>query len=148
MRIFLSAIFRHRYLIDINTMLLSSLHRCRALLAIFSSLLSVWCMQARAIEASVKTDNVAARVVTEHNIVQPGQRVAVMLHQTIRSGWHTYWVNPGDSGESTKIHWQLPVGATAEAIQWPTPQPIRVGPLVNYGYSNNWSTGESLRACR
>ncbi len=78
-----------------------------------------------------------ARLVTEHDVVQPGQRVAVMLHQTIRSGWHTYWLNPGDSGQPTQIEWQLPAGAVASPIQWPTPEPIRVGPLVNYGYSGS-----------
>lgn len=111
------------------------------------------CVNAHAVDAIVKTDNVTARLVTEDSVVQPGQRIAVMLHQTIRTGWHTYWLNPGDSGQPTAITWKLPEGATAEPIQWATPQPIKVGPLVNYGYSDsvglittitvptNWSAG-------
>jgi DsbC/DsbD-like thiol-disulfide interchange protein len=93
--------------------------------------------QAQAIDVLVKTDNVTALLVSEDSTVQPGQRIAVMLHQTIRTGWHTYWLNPGDSGQPTAITWQLPDGATADPIQWQTPQPIKVGPLVNYGYSDN-----------
>jgi len=112
--------------------------------------------QAHAADAVVKTDNVAARLVSEHNVVQPGQHLAVMLHQTIRSGWHTYWINPGDSGQPTAITWNLPAGVTADAIQWPTPHPVKVGPLVNYGYSDsvglistvnvpeNWPVGTPL----
>ena len=48
--------------------------------------------------------------------------------------WHSYWKNPGDSGMATTLRWTLPQGVTAGAIEWPTPQRLRVGPLVNYGY--------------
>ncbi len=48
--------------------------------------------------------------------------------------WHTYWRNPGDSGLPTRMDWQLPAGVTVGEIQWPTPQRLPVGPLVNYGY--------------
>jgi len=50
--------------------------------------------------------------------------------------WHTYWKNPGDSGLPTKIRWTLPEGWTAGPIQWPHPEAQRVGPLMNYGYSD------------
>jgi thiol:disulfide interchange protein DsbD len=48
--------------------------------------------------------------------------------------WHTYWRNPGDSGEAPSIEWQLPDGVTAGDIQWPLPAEIPVAHLVNYGY--------------
>ncbi len=53
--------------------------------------------------------------------------------------WHTYWRNPGDSGEPPKIEWQLPQGVAAGEIQWQIPSRIPVAHLVNYGYD-----GQSL----
>lgn len=48
--------------------------------------------------------------------------------------WHTYWKNPGDSGLATELQWQLPAGWTAGDIEWPQPQRIPVGTMVNLGY--------------
>lgn len=67
----------------------------------------------------------------------PGGTIYVALKQTIEPGWHTYWRNPGDSGEPTTIKWTLPAGWSAGEILWPTPerQPAP-GDLLNYGYSD------------
>ena len=67
----------------------------------------------------------------------PGEVMQVALSQTIDKGWHTYWRNPGDSGEPTQIKWTLPAGWSAGNISWPTPQRLPVGPLMNYGYSGS-----------
>ncbi|MEM8981837.1 MAG: protein-disulfide reductase DsbD domain-containing protein [Pseudomonadota bacterium] len=48
--------------------------------------------------------------------------------------WHTYWRNPGDSGEAPSIEWSLPNGIEAGDILWPLPHAIPVAHLVNYGY--------------
>ncbi len=48
--------------------------------------------------------------------------------------WHTYWKNPGDSGLPTTMQWQLPHGAAAGEIRWPTPAKLPIGPLMNFGY--------------
>jgi thiol:disulfide interchange protein DsbD len=66
--------------------------------------------------------------------VAPGQTTHVALRQTIQKGWHTYWRNPGDSGEATRIAWSLPAGWTASPFIWPAPHRLPFGPLVNYGY--------------
>jgi DsbC/DsbD-like thiol-disulfide interchange protein len=58
--------------------------------------------------STVATDNVKARLVSEVNAVGPGQSFWIALELDIRDGWHTYWRNPGDSGEPTKLAWQLP----------------------------------------
>src|SRR6201996_9110144 len=64
----------------------------------------------------------------------PGSTLYVALVQTIDKGWHTYWRNPGDAGEPTKITWTLPAGWRAGDIVWPAPKQLPVGPLMNYGY--------------
>jgi hypothetical protein len=66
--------------------------------------------------------------------VAPGTEVAV-IHQRIIDGWRTYRENPGDSGQRIAIDWTLPEGVTAGALRYPVPEPIRVGPLMNHGYS-------------
>ncbi len=68
--------------------------------------------------------------------VQPGQTVLLGLEQRIAPHWHTYWRNPGDSGQPTSIQWTLPEGAQASDILWPTPKRFDVGPITNYGYEN------------
>jgi thiol:disulfide interchange protein/DsbC/DsbD-like thiol-disulfide interchange protein len=83
----------------------------------------------------VATDNVKARLVSESGTVSPGQSFWVALDLDIREGWHTYWRNPGDSGQATKLEWHLPPGFTAGDIVWTTPHRFEVPPLVNYGYA-------------
>ena len=84
---------------------------------------------------TVDTDNVKAHLVGEVSTIAPGQSFWVALQLDIREGWHTYWRNPGDSGQATKLTWQLPPGFTAGDIVWTTPHRFDIPPLVNYGYA-------------
>lgn len=77
------------------------------------------------------TEHVQARLVSSQATVAPGQRFTVALEQVIKPHWHTYWLNPGDSGQATTLEW---TGTQAGAIQWPTPSIQAIGPIVNYGY--------------
>jgi thiol:disulfide interchange protein DsbD len=86
---------------------------------------------------TVATDNVRATLVSEQNSIAPGQSIWVALELDIRDGWHTYWRNPGDSGQATQIAWSLPPGLTAGSIEWTTPHRFVVAPLVNYGYAKH-----------
>lgn len=85
----------------------------------------------------VSSDNVKARLVGEASSIAPGQTIWTALELTIRDGWHTYWRNPGDSGEATKLTWNLPPGFTAGEIVWTVPHRFEVTPLVNYGYAGH-----------
>ncbi|MDP9088414.1 MAG: thioredoxin family protein [Pseudomonadota bacterium] len=86
---------------------------------------------------TVATENVTARLVSEVNAVGPGQVFWVALELDIRDGWHTYWRNPGDSGQATSLKWVLPPGFTAGDIVWTTPHRFEIAPLVNYGYARH-----------
>lgn len=66
--------------------------------------------------------------------VAPGETFTIVLRETINGGWHTYWRNPGDSGEPTSLTWTLPAGWRAGDIQWPAPEAVPFAMLVNYGY--------------
>ena len=86
---------------------------------------------------SIASDNVKARLVSERSSLGAGQSAWVALELDIREGWHTYWRNPGDSGQATQLTWQLPAGFSAGDIVWTTPHRFDVPPLVNYGYAKH-----------
>lgn len=85
---------------------------------------------------TVRTPHVEARLVSEVAAIKPGAVFTLALQQKIIPGWHTYWQNPGDSGEPTHVDWHLPDGFEAGPLQWPAPGRIAVGPLVNFGYED------------
>ena len=66
--------------------------------------------------------------------VAPGKPLWLGLAIQHQPHWHTYWKNPGDSGLPTNLQWALPAGIAAGEIEWPTPQKLPIGPLLNYGY--------------
>jgi thiol:disulfide interchange protein DsbD len=84
----------------------------------------------------VKTEHVLAELVTDKTAAQPGKPIVVGLKLRMEPHWHTYWKNPGDSGLPTKIQWVLPDGWKAGEIQWPYPNKLPIGPLMNYGYED------------
>jgi thiol:disulfide interchange protein DsbD len=65
---------------------------------------------------------VRARLHLSHETAKPGDTVMAGIELKMNAGWHTYWRNPGDSGEPTKIYWALTNGITAGEIQWPVPE--------------------------
>ena len=85
----------------------------------------------------VASDNVKARLISETDGIAAGQSIWVALEFNIRDGWHTYWRNPGDSGQATRLKWTLPAGVTAGDIVWTTPHRFEIPPLVNYGYARH-----------
>ncbi len=105
----------------------------------------------------VTTDHVTARLVAERTPIAPGEMVDLALIFEIQPGWHTYWRNPGDSGDPPRLAWTLPAGVTVGPPRWPRPEVIPVGPLANYGYSGRalllfalslpatWPVGAPLR---
>ena len=105
----------------------------RLLLAAATMLAALWA--APVLAQPVRTDNVEAELHSARAAIAPGERFTIVLRQAIREHWHTYWRNPGDSGEPTQLSWALPRGYQAGPIQWPAPEAIPFDILVNYGYS-------------
>ena len=97
---------------------------------------SIWaCLPAQAAESpQVDTGKVVAQLVSSHHSAPAGSTVNVALRTVLDDKWHTYWRNPGDSGEPVQIDWRLPEGASAGEITWPLPDAIPTGPLINYGF--------------
>jgi thiol:disulfide interchange protein DsbD len=100
---------------------------------LLSSLL--WVSAALAAQsATVQGDHLAVQLVSRDSQAAPGTTTVVGVRLEHEPHWHTYWINPGDSGLGTRLSWQLPAGVTAAEIDWPAPRRIPVGPLTNFGY--------------
>lgn len=82
----------------------------------------------------VNSGHIESELVAQEAGIAPGGTIYVALRQKIVPGWHTYWRNPGDAGEPTKITWTLPEGWSAGDMVWPTPKKTRLGPLLDYAY--------------
>src|SRR5215831_17874493 len=80
------------------------------------------------------TLRVTVSLISDAVTIEPGSIFWVGLRQRIASGWHTYWINPGDSGEPPSIEWKLPEGFVAGPIVWPRPERLPVGPFMSFGY--------------
>lgn len=81
---------------------------------------------------TVKTQNVETELVSARAAIAPGETVTLVLRQKIRPGWHTYWINPGDSGETTHLTWTLPPGFAAGPLLHPAPRVETLGPITTY----------------
>ena len=96
--------------------------------------------------AVVVTEHAEAELVAAADALAPGRATLVALRLKAKPGWHTYWRNPGDSGQPTAIEWQLPAGFSASEIRWPIPQRMPIGPLANYGYEGEVLLSAEIRA--
>ena len=89
-------------------------------------------------EAQQATEHAHVELLSRQNSVVPGSDLQLGVHFVLESGWHIYWINPGDSGQPPAFNWQLPKGFSAGEIQWPRPermQPIKE--LADYGYRHD-----------
>ncbi|GGG42639.1 thio:disulfide interchange protein [Caldovatus sediminis] len=84
--------------------------------------------------APVVSPRATATLAAEAAAVAPDEPFRIGLRLRLAPGWHTYWKNAGDAGAPPEIMLRLPEGAAAGPIEWPAPQRIPYGPLVNFGY--------------
>ncbi len=77
--------------------------------------------------------HIKAKLVAPATVAADG-RFQVALDYTAAPGWHTYWVNPGDTGLAPKFTWNLPDGFTAGEVRFPAPKLLPTLGLMSYGY--------------
>jgi thiol:disulfide interchange protein DsbD len=87
---------------------------------------------AETLSAPVVTPHVRAQLVALDRAIDG--RLSLGLRLTLKPGWHTYWRNPGDSGEPPTLRLSMPDGANAAFVGWPAPERIDIGGIVSYGH--------------
>lgn len=93
----------------------------------------IWlAMAAAAFAQPFRTDHVEIELHAARERAAPGETVTLLLRQKMIPNWHVYWLNPGDSGYPTSLHWTLPAGVTVTPLRHPAPEIYRLGPIVNY----------------
>ena len=82
----------------------------------------------------VKAEHLTAEMTSLRPQIAAGGAIEAGLVLAMEEHWHVYWKNAGDSGEPPKITWTLPAGITADPMQFPPPQRLPLGPLMDFGY--------------
>lgn len=109
----------------------------RRLIATFSLFLSLFSSAAAYAQFGGDIAPVSSAVlISEASEVAAGSTFHAALHVRMKSGWHSYWKNPGDAGLPISLAWAQTEGVTTGDLIWPPPQVIAEGPLVTYGYMN------------
>jgi thiol:disulfide interchange protein/DsbC/DsbD-like thiol-disulfide interchange protein len=77
-----------------------------------------------------------AELVSETNAFAPGNQGAFGLKIKLVPPWHTYWLNPGDSGTPIHLRLQASRGLSVQRALFPLPTREITGPLVSFVYEN------------
>jgi DsbC/DsbD-like thiol-disulfide interchange protein/cytochrome c biogenesis protein CcdA len=85
-----------------------------------------------------RANHIAARLVAE-GPVRAGQPLTLAIAFEPQPGWHGYWKNPGDAGYGMTLKWQLPQGWSAGESQYPVPQKLVIGGLMNHVYEGPYA---------
>ena len=128
-----------------------SVRACSSIVATLAAYLALSWAGAALADANPAADplagrHVQAQLVADAEGVRPGGSIHVALVQKIQPGWHTYWRNPGDSGQATTVAWTLPAGWKTGEIVWPKPKQLKTGPLMDYGYEGDVILPQALTA--
>jgi DsbC/DsbD-like thiol-disulfide interchange protein/cytochrome c biogenesis protein CcdA len=101
----------------------------RKLLLLFLLILSPALTHARGIEPQLVAEGPAPA----------GGEVELAIHMRPASGWHGYWLNPGDAGLPMDVKWQLPRGFTAGPLRYPVPTRLEIAGLMNYVFERDYA---------
>ncbi len=89
-----------------------------------------------------KVPNGQARWFSFSNLDSNQPDINFGLYIQLDPEWHTYWLNPGDSGAALDLYSIDPTvssdhqGRIEIELSYTNPERIEVGPLTTYGYSN------------
>lgn len=79
----------------------------------------------------VRDGAVEARLISSHSTITPSQTFTIGLELKIDETWHTYWINPGETGQPTTLDLTLPEGFRASELQFPVPKRF----ITDYGFN-------------
>ena len=68
--------------------------------------------------------------------VRPGETFHLAFTASLAFQWHTYWVNPGDTGVAARISVRTPEGFVAGEPRYPRPEVLAGPEGTTYGYEH------------
>ncbi len=77
-----------------------------------------------------------AELVAENNAFAPGAPATLGLKIKLSPKWHTYWLNPGDSGTPIHLSFKMGRGAVVTQVLFPQPKREVTGPLISFAYDD------------
>ena len=80
--------------------------------------------------------NSSFEIIPEKVSIFNENEIYLIVKFDLEKNWHTYWKNPGDSGEPASFEWDLPEGFEISEAIWPTPELIPYPPLTTFGYTD------------
>lgn len=101
------------------------------ILLLFGCLSGLWAAQSTA-----SLTYTTATLLASHAVLEPKETLHLMLRLEHKKGWHSYWINPGDSGMPVQFRFEEQEGLTFGEARFPVPERIPTGPLISYGYSD------------
>jgi DsbC/DsbD-like thiol-disulfide interchange protein len=85
--------------------------------------------------APEKKQHVQAESLASVSAIKPGEPFKVGVRFKIDPEWHIYWINPGESGEATRVEWTFPEGYKVGPLEYPVPVNFpQPGDIKGYGY--------------
>lgn len=97
-------------------------------------ILGVWTVRSVAEDLSSWKNFSQARLVAETASVAPGHRAQVGLWIQLAPEWHTYWSNPGDSGDSLKLRIKSVPQVLDIEVKMPLPKRTQQANLTSFAY--------------
>jgi len=88
------------------------------------------------LENKYVASNSSFEVIPERNVIGNESEIFLVVRFNLDKDWHTYWINPGDSGDPASFNWDLPEGFNISKPIWPTPELIPYPPLTTFGYTD------------
>lgn len=90
-------------------------------------------------QARYGDENIAARLYAD-GAPKAGETWMLGLQFAPKSAeWHGYWSNPGDAGQGMRLVLDLPEGWEAGKPQYPVPERLLIGSLMNHIYKGGYT---------
>lgn len=77
------------------------------------------------------------RPLAEAGTYAPGRVFTLAIDLAVPNGWHTYWINPGETGMAPDFKWRLPPGVALAALHFPVPRRFDDGVSISIGYEKD-----------
>ncbi|MFL6764439.1 MAG: protein-disulfide reductase DsbD family protein [Sphingomicrobium sp.] len=88
--------------------------------------------------ASIEARGIEPQLVAE-GPAPAGGEVELAIHMRPATGWHGYWLNPGDAGLPMNVQWHLPKGFSAGPLRYPVPTRLTIAGLMNYVFERDYA---------